>query len=642
MSPRRSRRSAATASFSLISLASLLLASPAFAETAAKPAGGAAVDQIAIATVGASVLTTILLLLCAGHRSGRISLLGRAAAAAERATGLPGWTALPSALATLSLLTALFGMYWDVALHIDVGRDTGPLTNPAHYLILVGLFGIFSAGCVAVFLPREPIGGSSVRITRDWHAPLGGILICAAGAFALAGFPLDDGWHRLFGQDVTLWGPTHLMLIGGAVMTLIGIAVLQVEGGRAKGTSPAGDERLGWLMQLRRYSMAGGLLIGLSTFQGEFDYGVPQFRLVFGPVLIMFAAAVALVAMRVWLGRGAALGAVAFFLVIRGTITLVVGPVLGESVAHFPLYIVEALCVEAVGLIVPRERPLRFALLSGAAVGTIGLAAEWAWSHAWSPIPWPASMFPEGALLGFAVAIGGALVGGWMGSHLAAETLPRTRSMRAAAVTGAAVLAAVTGYCLYTVPEHGVRADVTLANAHSGPGGQRMVNATVRLDPPAAADHAQWLTATAWQGGGLVVDRLRETAPGVYRTTRPIPVHGDWKALIRLHDGRSLTALPIYLPVDPAIPAPGVAAQPHFDRTFVSDHRILQRERKQGTSAALTLAAYSAVLGLALAILAALAAGLHRLAVTTSGETAAARRERRWRPRRSLWRPRAA
>ena len=59
------------------------------------------------------------------------------------------------------------------------------------------------------------------------------MLICACGAFSLIGFPLDDVWHRLFGQDVTLWGPTHLMLIGGAAMTLIGLAVLLVEGMRA-------------------------------------------------------------------------------------------------------------------------------------------------------------------------------------------------------------------------------------------------------------------------------------------------------------------------------------------------------------------------------------------------------------------------
>ena len=52
----------------------------------------------------------------------------------------------------------------------------------------------------------------------------------AAAAFALIGFPLDDVWHRIFGQDVTLWGPTHLMLIGGAGLTLIGSAILIVEG----------------------------------------------------------------------------------------------------------------------------------------------------------------------------------------------------------------------------------------------------------------------------------------------------------------------------------------------------------------------------------------------------------------------------
>ena len=45
---------------------------------------------------------------------------------------------------------------------------------------------------------------------------LGIATVAACGGFALLGFPLDDMWHRLFGQDVTLWGPTHLMLFGGA------------------------------------------------------------------------------------------------------------------------------------------------------------------------------------------------------------------------------------------------------------------------------------------------------------------------------------------------------------------------------------------------------------------------------------------
>ena len=97
-------------------------------------------------------------------------------------------------------------------------------------MILVGLFGIFAAGCSRSRCRRRAPGPAAVRIAHDWYAPVGGVLIAACGAFALIGFPLDDVWHRLFGQDVTLWGPTHLMLIGGAAMSLVGIAVLLVEG----------------------------------------------------------------------------------------------------------------------------------------------------------------------------------------------------------------------------------------------------------------------------------------------------------------------------------------------------------------------------------------------------------------------------
>ncbi len=68
--------------------------------------------------------------------------------------------------------------------------------------------------------------------------------MAAAGGFALIGFPLDDLWHRLFGQDVTLWGPTHLMLIGGASVSLIGQGVLLAEGSRTQGIL-RGEDRSG-------------------------------------------------------------------------------------------------------------------------------------------------------------------------------------------------------------------------------------------------------------------------------------------------------------------------------------------------------------------------------------------------------------
>src|ERR671934_575122 len=128
----------------------------------AEPAGGAALDQVAIATAGAVVALATLAWICRGHRTGRLTHLARAAELSERISGLPGWAALPSALASVSLLVALLGMYWDISLHVDVGRDPGPLANPAHFFILAGLFGLFVAGFLAVVLPEGKPSRASV------------------------------------------------------------------------------------------------------------------------------------------------------------------------------------------------------------------------------------------------------------------------------------------------------------------------------------------------------------------------------------------------------------------------------------------------------------------------------------------------
>src|SRR3954447_4232917 len=101
-------------------------AAPALAGTESKPAGGAAVDQIIIANLMAGAASALLLWLVLGHRSGKRPHLARAAEFTERVSGLPGWAPLPSAVAVSSLLVALLGMYWDISLHIDVGRDPGP------------------------------------------------------------------------------------------------------------------------------------------------------------------------------------------------------------------------------------------------------------------------------------------------------------------------------------------------------------------------------------------------------------------------------------------------------------------------------------------------------------------------------------
>ena len=186
----------------------------------------------------------------------------------------------------------------------------------------------------------------------------------------------------------------------------------------------------------------------------------------------------------------------------------------------------------------------------------------------------------------------GGLVGAWIGARLCVDPLPRQQALRTAAVVGAAGIALIAVFALYKPADEGVRAEVALTEVEGG--AERTVDADVKLSPPDAADDAEWLNVTAWQGDGLQVAPLERVGEGRYRTTEPVPVHGNWKALIRLHNGNSLTAAPIFMPEDPAIPAKEVAASRSFTRPFVADQEILQREQKPAAPA-LTVIAYGVV-----------------------------------------------
>jgi hypothetical protein len=599
------------------------------AANGSEPAGGAATGQVIGATAGALVATAAIGVVLAGHRSGRLSGLSRAARLASRVSGLPEWAALPSGVLGASLLTAVLGMYWDISLHIDNGRDPGPLANPAHYLILVGLFGALLAGVLTIALSPERPNATAVRLGPRAFAPLGGLVIVACGSFALTGFPLDDVWHRLFGQDVTLWGPTHLMLIGGGSLATLGAMVLMSEAVADLGREPRRGRAAA---DVRRALLVGGFLVALSTFQGEFDFGVPQFRILLEPVLIMLAAGIGLVAARVYIGRGGALYAVAGFIAIRGVVALVVGGVFGQTTPHFPLYVVEALVVELVIARVGTRRPVPAGALAGVAVGTAGLAAEWGWSQLAMPVPWTAELLPEAAVLGLITAVGAGAVGGFVGGALARPGAgPLPRGERLAALGGLVVVVLVVAYGV-PLTTHGPRsARVALHEVRGGP--QRTVTATIRVNPPDGLSHTELANVTAWQGGGSVVSSLERLGPGRYRTKTPFPVHGSWKAMLRVQRGNGLVSVPIYLPEDRAIPARAVPARPRFTRAFVLDRRNLQRERRRGVPASLSTAAYLTVLALAIALVTLLAGVLLRLA--RGGPARRARRTRAASPSRA-------
>ena len=151
----------------------------------------------------------------------------RLIAAPERVSGMPARFVVPMLTAGIALQVAVLGMYWDVAYHIDHGRDQAIFTLP-HTLIVLGLQGIF-ASAVLHGLLKGPKARGERRLGPLSLAP-GGAIVLLCSTIALIGFPLDDVWHRLFGEDVTLWGPTHLFMIGGAGFSTLGLWMLHRHG----------------------------------------------------------------------------------------------------------------------------------------------------------------------------------------------------------------------------------------------------------------------------------------------------------------------------------------------------------------------------------------------------------------------------
>ncbi|MGX6448843.1 hypothetical protein ACVU7I_12365, partial [Patulibacter sp. S7RM1-6] len=563
---------------------------------------GAPIGQIAVVGLATTLVTVLVLGLVARYRAGGARPLRALAAAAEDGLGLPGWAAVPAIAGIAFGACALFGVTWDVALHLDQGRDEGPLGTLAHYPILVGLLGLFQAGLLAVGMAPARRAESSrvaLRIRGLWPVPLSAALMLAASAMAFLGFPLDDGWHRMFGQDVTLWGPTHVMMIACAVLGVIAAILLLVEGARVAGRDlhhPGGVA-----MRPIPVLLGAVTLLGWAIMVGEFDWGVPQYRLVWHPLLLAFAAAQGLTMARIWGGRGAALAAWAVYFPLLGILSLLVGGPLGQTMPALPLFLVHAVVVELLALRGIR-RPVAFGALAGLACGTVGFGAEYAWSHVAMPLPWTPALLSEGLPTSIVAGVSGGVLGAVFVGALTG-TLPAGRAPRIAAWTAAVAAVLVGANALAANAPKGVKAEIRVANVRTadqpGRAGEGPVgDVRVRFDPPTVTDDAHWVQVTGWQGGGLFVDRLRRAADGSWATTKPVPLDGNWKSLVRVHAGRSMLSAPVYMPRDAVIGFAGFPVRADVVRPMVFDHELLQIERKPDIPAWLWTPAILAVLGL--------------------------------------------
>jgi hypothetical protein len=205
-----------------------------------------------------------------------------------------------------------------------------------------------------------------------------------------------------------------------------------------------------------------------------------------------------------------------------------------------------------------------------------------------------------------------------MGIVLTGNRLPRPKLAGVAvAVTVLIIGGAVANGLRVDVPAD-ARASMTLTPAASVDGETR-ATAVVAISPTdLVSDDPEWVTILSWQGGldksrGLLIDPLEKIGPGLYRSTQSFPTSGSWKTLLRVQDGTTMTAVPIYLPSDPGIGAQEVPAEPQMTRPFVKEITILQRERTFDYPSWLYGAASLVVLVCSIILVAALAWGAARI-----------------------------
>ncbi len=304
----------------------------------------------------------------------------------------------------LFLLVAAIGLYWDVSWHVDFGRDIGTLFTPPHVTILFGLGGLIFASVISIAFATAQEAPTKLRF-GNLRVPYGGLLLGVMGLAAIAAFPLDNLWHWAYGLDVTLWSPTHLQLVTGGSMGTFAVVLLLAEALPFSKPKPFGRF---WIVVA-----CGAVLTAASTYQGEFDFRVPQFNPLYLPILTMAAAGFALVFARIAIGKWGAVKAAVAFLVIRTVVSGLVAS-LHHEFAMFPLYLPSALAVEAAAWWVGTEDRLKFGLVAGALVGTVGLLGESIWYSVsgWFPAgPNSAQLILPALVLAAPAAIGAAVLG---------------------------------------------------------------------------------------------------------------------------------------------------------------------------------------------------------------------------------------
>ncbi|MBO0783417.1 MAG: hypothetical protein J2P37_31790 [Ktedonobacteraceae bacterium] len=131
---------------------------------------------------------------------------------------------------------SLTGTSWDIQWHSFVGRDRTLI--PPHVMMLSGvtLAGLLALASVML----ETLWVRRNAQLAQYSTDFAGIFYCSRGAYvtgfaalcAAIAFPLDSYWHALYGIDVAIWAPFHIMILTGMAVMPLGAAYMLASSAR--------------------------------------------------------------------------------------------------------------------------------------------------------------------------------------------------------------------------------------------------------------------------------------------------------------------------------------------------------------------------------------------------------------------------
>ena len=130
--------------------------------------------------------------------------------------------------ATFGALLFLLGTSWDIQWHEYIGRDRTLI--PPHMMMLSGVALSGLAGLAAIVIESLwarrsfVVARSSTNFSDIFYGSIGAYIVGFAALNAAIAFPLDSYWHALYGIDVAIWAPFHVMF--GIGMAIVGFGAV--------------------------------------------------------------------------------------------------------------------------------------------------------------------------------------------------------------------------------------------------------------------------------------------------------------------------------------------------------------------------------------------------------------------------------